>query len=102
MKHHLPAHLAPAPAHRAASCCSLLPVQQGATNVPNYNNQCGQCLHVQNLQGTGDAYVTVIDYEAAGGLDLNQNVGMTFQTLYQNGHVSCMWTVVSPSLCSFH
>ncbi|KAL0051273.1 hypothetical protein WJX82_004556 [Trebouxia sp. C0006] len=83
MKHHLPAHLAPAPAHRAASCCSLLPVQQ-------------------NLQGTGDAYVTVIDYEAAGGLDLNQNVGMTFQTLYQNGHVSCMWTVVSPSLCSFH
>ncbi len=35
--------------------------------MPNYNNQCGQCLHVQNLQGTGDAYVTVIDYEAAGG-----------------------------------
>ena len=42
----------------------------GAANMPSQNAQCGQCLHVQNLQGTGDAYLTVIDYEGAGGHSL--------------------------------
>ena len=35
------------------------------TNLPGYNAQCGQCIHVQNLQGSGDAYVTVIDFKGS-------------------------------------
>ncbi|KAK9815245.1 hypothetical protein WJX72_000526 [[Myrmecia] bisecta] len=72
------------------------------TNTLGYNAQCGQCLHVQNLEGLGDVYVTVIDLKGASGLDLNQGPATSFANLIQRGHVNCRWTVVPPSMCSVH
>ena len=36
-------------------------------NMPTYNAQCGVCLKVTNLEGSGQLYLTVIDYKGDPG-----------------------------------
>lgn len=55
---------------RSADASSMVTAWQFAKS-PSKGNQCGQCLHVQNLSGPGDAYLTVIDYKDSGQLRMS-------------------------------
>jgi len=73
---------------RSADASSMVTAWD-SVNLPSYNAQCGQCVHIQNLQGSGDAYVTVIDYKGSGGKitsqsDLSMHMPLVTSWILQN------------------